>query len=137
MACGKIELPSLLSSGMVLQQRSNVILWGRADANTEVSVKTSWNNSRYKTKSDLSGKWKLTIKTPDAGGPYDIAISDGEQITLSNVLVGEVWLCSGQSNMEMTFRGFGSKEPVRDPPGEESDNSMIRLFTGMETTILV
>ena len=133
-AAGEIILPAVISSNMVLQQRASVFLWGRATVNAEVAITTSWNNKHYKTKSDPSGKWMVMMKTPKAGGPYDISISDGEEIILSNVLVGEVWLCSGQSNMEMTFRGYGANEPVLNPPGEESNNSLIRLFTVKRAT---
>lgn len=63
-------------------------------------------------KSDHKGQWLAIVTTPDAGGPYEITISDGETLTLKNVLIGEVWFCCGQSNMEMPLRGF-DRQPLQ------------------------
>ena len=108
----KVKLPSVLSSNMVLQQQSNVKLWGEAKENSFVTVKTSWNNKSYKTATDQQGKWLLAVSTPVAGGPYEISFSDGETLTLKNILIGEVWFCSGQSNMEMPMSGF-DRQPTQ------------------------
>ena len=108
----KVKLPSVLSSNMVLQQQSNVKLWGNAKENSFVTVKTSWNNKSYKTATDQQGKWLLVVSTPAAGGPYEISFSDGETSTLKNILIGEVWFCSGQSNMEMPMSGF-DRQPTQ------------------------
>lgn len=103
----KIELPSVITDNMVLQQNTNANLWGQAKNNANVKVITSWDNNTYNTVSDASGKWKLQVSTPEAGGPYHITISDKDgNLTIDNVMVGEVWLCSGQSNMEMPVKGF-------------------------------
>jgi hypothetical protein len=75
--------------------------YGVGQNQTDCSINFSWNKKKYTVQSDQSGKWKLKITTPEAGGPYEITISDGEAITLHNILIGEVWFCSGQSNMEM------------------------------------
>lgn len=99
----KITLPGIFGDHMVLQQNSTTGLWGEAKPSSEVSVTTSWDGKTYKVKSDGSGKWRAEIGTPAAGGPYSIVISDGKKLTLSDVLIGEVWLCSGQSNMEYRF----------------------------------
>ena len=125
-----IKLPYFFSDNMVLQQQTDAAIWGWAKAGSTVKVNTSWNKASYRTKADANGKWKLKVKTVQAGGPYTITISDGEAVTLKNVLLGEVWLCSGQSNMEMPMKGF------RDQPilgGNDavfnSANDQIRLYT--------
>ena len=96
---------------MVLQQNSTVKLWGWADGK-KVTVTTSWNNKSYQTTTDKDGAWLIKVETP-AGGytPYSITISDGTPVTLSDILIGEVWICSGQSNMEMTMRG-NTAQPI-------------------------
>lgn len=101
----KIQLPAVLSHHMVLQQQSQVKLWGRATPNFQVSAKASWNSDIPTTHADASGEWVLTISTPVAGGPYEISITDGEEVILKDILIGEVWLCSGQSNMVMPLKG--------------------------------
>lgn len=125
-----IKLPYFFSDGMVLQQETDAAIWGWAKAGSTVKINTSWNKASYSTKADANGKWKLKVKTPSAGGPYNITVSDGTPVTLKNVLIGEVWLCSGQSNMEMPMKGY------RDQPilgGNDaifnSANDQIRLYT--------
>ena len=107
-SAGAIVRPaSLFNDGMVLQQQSNVRFWGRAKANTTVKVKGSWNNHTVSCKSDADGKWELLLPTPKASfKPYKVTLSDGDKLTINNVLIGEVWLGSGQSNMEMMVYGF-------------------------------
>ena len=102
----KIVLPNILNDNMVLQQQTSVKLWGKANPNKKVKVLPSWNEIEYSTIADADGKWMVTVSTPKAGGPYEIRFTDGEELTLKNVLIGEVWFCSGQSNMEMPVRGF-------------------------------
>ena len=103
---GKIRLPSILGDNMVLQRADTVNIWGWATPSQNVTVKPSWDNRIYMTKAENNGKWLLRIQTPEAGGPYQIDISDGELLTLKDILIGEVWICSGQSNMEMPVHGF-------------------------------
>jgi len=91
---------------MVLQQKSEVRLWGKATPNKKVTIYTSWNAQQQEVNSNKKGDWIVTVTTPEAGGPYTIRISDGEELLLDDVLIGEVWLCSGQSNMEMPVKGF-------------------------------
>ena len=104
----KVKLPSILANNMVLQQHTGVKLWGNANVSTKVTVSTSWNNKRYTAFSDANGEWSVEVATPVAGGPYKITFNDGEVLTLENILIGEVWFCSGQSNMEMPMCGFDS-----------------------------
>ena len=128
-ASAKVVLPPLISNNMVLQQKSKVALWGRADANAKIHVTTSWNNKSYSTTTDATGKWKVMVSTPKAGGPYEISFTDNETITVSNVMIGEVWFCSGQSNMEFTFKGMGpTTQPVLNQPGPEANIPELRLF---------
>ncbi|MCC9064555.1 sialate O-acetylesterase [Flavobacterium piscisymbiosum] len=100
-----VSLPSFFTDNMVLQQKSAVPFWGESDAKS-VSITTSWDKKTYKTNVE-NGKWKVVFKTPVYGGPYTITINDGTIKTLNNILIGEVWLCSGQSNMEMPLEGWG------------------------------
>lgn len=103
----KITLPDILSDNMVLQQQTEARLWGWATPNATITIKTSWSNKTHQTKADKNGKWITTVPTPEASyTAYTIEISDGTPVTLNNVLIGETWLCSGQSNMEMPLAGF-------------------------------
>ena len=104
-AFSKIVLPEIFSENMVLQQQTEAPVWGKASPNNNVKIITSWNKQTYTTRSATDGKWMIKVKTPTAGGPYSISISDGEELTLKNILIGEVWICSGQSNMEMPLTG--------------------------------
>lgn len=96
----KVSLPAILGSHMVMQQQSQVKLWGWCDAAEDIIIKPSWSGQSYQTTGTGSAKWEVTIATPKAGGPYTISIQGKNEITLEDVLIGEVWICSGQSNME-------------------------------------
>ncbi|NDV81887.1 sialate O-acetylesterase [Bacteroides sp. 51] len=125
-----IKLPSFFCDNMILQQKTETTIWGWSKINATVHIKTSWNNKSYTIRSNSQGKWQTNISTPPAGGPYHIDISDGEKLTLNNVLIGEVWICAGQSNMEMPMYGYGN-QPVNHSLDAivKSQNSHIRLFT--------
>lgn len=126
----EVKLPSFFGDNMVLQQQTNAAIWGTAAINKTVKVTTSWDKKSYAAQSDANGNWKLKVKTPAAGGPFSIKISDGKELELKNVLIGEVWICSGQSNMQMTMSGYrnqpvlGANEAIAT-----SKNKNIRLFT--------
>ena len=107
----KVTLPKMFADGMVMQRETNANLWGEAKASATVKITTSWNKKTYSVKADSNGKWKASVSTPEAGGPYSITLSDGEKTVLNNILIGEVWICSGQSNMEMPMKGF-KMQPV-------------------------
>ena len=95
-----VKLPSIIGDNMVLQRDMAIPLWGHADPGEKVTV--SMNNRKFTTKTGRDGKWSVRLDSMDAGGPYALTIEgDSDAITFSNILVGEVWLCSGQSNMEM------------------------------------
>ena len=102
----KITLPRLVGDNMVLQRNTEVNLWGEATPSKKVTITTSWNDQTYRTTADKDGKWAVKVATTEAGGPYTITISDGEKVVLDNILLGEVWICMGQSNMEMPVGGF-------------------------------
>lgn len=103
----KVVLPDILSDHMVLQQQAEVNLWGQATPNASVSITPSWHKQSVIVRSDAEGRWQAKVQTP-AGGftPHSIEFSDGEATCIRDVLVGEVWFCSGQSNMEMPLNGF-------------------------------
>lgn len=109
-ASARLSVKQPCSDGMVLQQNTECMVWGHASAGASVSVTTSWNGRSYNAKTDSKGVWKVYVKTPAASyNNYSIKVSgDGSSLTISNVLIGEVWLASGQSNMEMPIRGFGN-----------------------------
>ena len=125
----KVTLPAFFSDNMVLQQKTEAAIWGWAKPNGTVQLTSSWNKKKYTAQSDQAGKWKLKISTPDAGGPYEITISDGESITLHNILIGEVWFCSGQSNMEMPMKGYRD-QPIKGSNDAifNSTNDWIRIY---------
>ena len=108
-ADAKVKLPSVISDNMVLQRNTEVDLWGTAEAGAKVIVEVSWKKGKTVAYADSEGKWSIKVSTPDAGGPYTISFDDGEKVVLGNILIGEVWICSGQSNMEMKMRGFNGQ----------------------------
>ncbi len=126
----EIKLPAIFGDHMVLQQQTSTAIWGEATPNKTVKVTSSWNNKSYSTTADTKGNWKLKIQTPTAGGPFSITISDGKALELKNVLIGEVWICSGQSNMQMTMTGYFN-QPVLNSNNDiaSSSNKSIRLYT--------
>jgi sialate O-acetylesterase len=103
----KVTLPSVFTDNMVLQQKTNAAIWGKGDAGKTIDISTTWNKKKYTTTVDPEGNWKIKVATPSYGGPYSITISDGEDLVLKNVLIGEVWICSGQSNMQLPLAGWG------------------------------
>ncbi|MEP6747148.1 MAG: sialate O-acetylesterase [Bacteroidota bacterium] len=105
----QLRLPSIISSGMVLQQNDSATLWGWASPGEKVFVTTSWNNQLDSTITSNGARWKLQVKTPAAGGPFTINIVAHNSIKLQNVMIGEVWVCSGQSNMEWSYNN-GEKD---------------------------
>jgi sialate O-acetylesterase len=126
-----VKMPAVFSDNMVLQQQTQVLVRGWAKAGATVTVTGSWNGKSYSTKSDANGAWKLKVQTPAASfTPCSLTISDGKAVTLKNVMIGEVWICSGQSNMEMPMKGFGD-QPIAGGPEAiaESSNPAIRCFT--------
>ena len=98
-----VTLPSVIASNMVLQQKSSVKLWGWGNPTEKIFITNSWDGKTDSTIVNGNAKWQLNINTPAAGGPYTITIKGFNTIFLQNVLIGEVWVCSGQSNMEYNY----------------------------------
>ncbi len=136
-----VKLPSLIGNNMVLQQNSLINVWGWADAGESVSIEASWLTSPSVTKTLADGTWKTSIKTPKAGGPYKMTVTGRDYtITIDNVMIGEVWVCSGQSNMDFTLRGLTGwqfyKSEIRDEVAKGAFSS-VRLFTVQKDTSAV
>lgn len=124
-----VTLPYFFSDGMVLQQQTEAAVWGWAKAGSTVTLTTSWNKKKYSIKTGADGKWKMKVATPEAGGPYSMTVSESNTITITNILIGEVWLCSGQSNMEMPMKGF-KDQPILNSNDAifNSSNDNLRLY---------
>ena len=123
----KVKLLPIFSDNMVLQQQTDAPLWGEATPGKAVTVTTSWDGKSYTTNAGNDGRWMLRVPTPKAGGPYSIAISDGKPVTLKGVMIGEVWLCSGQSNMEMPMQGW-NRPMNADEIADADQNTNLRLL---------
>lgn len=136
-AFAEVKLPAFFSDGMVMQQQTQANLWGTATPRKQITVIPTWDNQPYTTTADANGSWKLSIPTPVAGGPYEITISDGQFLTMKNILIGELWICSGQSNMEMPMKGF-KNQPITNSNMDvlRSKNANLRLFTVKRTSTL-
>lgn len=126
-----VTLPNIFGDNMVLQRNSEVKIWGWANPKEEIKLVSSWNNQEYKTVASNQAKWELTIKTPEAGGPYIISIKGYNEVVLKNILIGEVWICSGQSNMEMSA-SWGIENG--DEEVKNAANPNIRFFTVSKST---
>ena len=144
-ATGKseIKLPQFFSDNMVLQQQAECNIWGKGDKGKTVVIITSWDKKSYSAPVDQNGDFSVKIQTPKAGGPYDITFAIapsnsssrhsaglGRAFTLHNILIGEVWICAGQSNMEMQMKGF-KQQPVEGTTEEllRCKDTNLRLFT--------
>ena len=96
----QLSLPSIFSDHMVLQQNSDVVFWGKSNPNDKITISGSWGKSNSISAND-SGNWELKLSTPSAGGPYEVTVNSSKNlIKYIDVLIGEVWLASGQSNMD-------------------------------------
>lgn len=126
-AQGNITLAKIFSDHMVLQRNSSVKVWGVAKPNTKLVV--TFNGQTANAIADIQGRWSTAVKTPDAGGPYELEVADEDgdtKVVISDVMIGEVWICSGQSNMEWPV----SKAMNAETEIEQSKNyPNLRLFT--------
>lgn len=135
----KLKLPAIFSDNMVLQQKTDAAFWGNAEPNQKISIVTSWGKN-ISTKSKKDGTWLVKIKTPKAGGPFEVKVTSGsETISYKNVLIGEVWLCSGQSNMEMPLAGWPPRDTIHGATKEipAANYPNLRLFTVTRSTSTV
>ena len=137
MAYGKVQLPRILSGNMVLQQNASVKLWGKAKPKARVTVRVSWDKKKQVTEADGEGRWLIKVQTPEASyTPQHFEVSDGDGTARAdNILIGEVWLCSGQSNMEMPLGGFldSSTEEGNEAIAEAGLKPGIRVLTVKRT----
>ena len=124
-ANAKIVLPQLFQSGMVLQRGKAIPVWGKADPQEQVIVR--WQKKQYTTAADEQGRWRIDLPKTKAGGPYVLEVSgkDGEVQEFTDVLVGDVWLCSGQSNIDVTIERV---YPQYVDEIDHFDNNKVRLF---------
>jgi sialate O-acetylesterase len=119
----EVSLPKIFSDNMVLQQDSPVRIWGWADEGEEVTV--NFNGQAIKSICDKNGNWQVKLKSMSAGGPHKMMVQAKNKIEFKNILIGEVWICSGQSNMEWTVsNSLNSKQEIAN-----ADHPTIRLFT--------
>ena len=126
-----LKLMDLFSDGMVLQQKSKTKIWGISNENTTINIESSWG-VKSSTEADANGNWITEIDTPKAGGPYSMKITDGIKTKeIKDILIGEVWFASGQSNMEMPLEGYLPAEPIDNADQEilNSLNNNLRMFT--------
>jgi len=121
-----VSLPEIFSDNMVLQQKSDVIFWGWGKPGETIVIRADWMDRDTTIKAGVQGTWKTIIRTPGAGGPFNVHIKGYNEVILKNVLIGEVWLCSGQSNMEMSAQSGidNGEEEIKNANWPE-----IRLFT--------
>ena len=126
----KLSVNPFFSDHIVLQRNEQVAIWGKAKADQTVTVSGSWG-SQSSVISDEEGNWNLQLDTPEAGGPFGISMySADEFIQIKDVMIGEVWLASGQSNMSMPLKGWPPSDPIKDAD-EEIANAQypnIRMF---------
>ncbi|KAA9035669.1 sialate O-acetylesterase [Ginsengibacter hankyongi] len=122
-ASAQVKLPQLIRDSMILQRDAKINLWGWASNGEKISVK--FNGKKYKTRTDDNGRWSLQLSSMKAGGPYTMEISGKNKITLHNILVGDVWLCTGQSNMvhQMILHGIRYADEIAN-----ANNPEIRQF---------
>jgi len=127
----EVKLPAIISSNMVLQRNTTVVLWGWADAKEQITINTSWLNELMNIQADIDGSWKIKVETTNSREPQTIRLKGKTTtILLENILFGEVWLCSGQSNMQMPVMGnqgqpvYGSSMTIA-----KSNNTNLRFFT--------
>jgi sialate O-acetylesterase len=110
LAQGQVRLPRLISDNMVLQRDIQVNIWGWATAGEQVTV--SFMDQQYEIITGADGRWKISLPPMKAGGPYDMQIKGSNELTIRNILIGDVWVCSGQSNMELSMDRLKDKYPA-------------------------
>ena len=120
-----VKVPKIFGGHMVLQRNKLIPVWGWADANEKISVQ--FNHQTKTTKADKSGKWVIKLDNENAGGPYQLIVKGKNTVAFNDVLVGEVWICSGQSNMEMPIEGWGKINNYEQEIAE-ANYPMIRHF---------
>ena len=140
-----VQPAALFADGMVIQRETKAPVWGTADAGARVTITASWGETAATT-ADTSGKWSVKLKTPKAGGPYTLTIQGNNTVEIKDVLAGEVWFCSGQSNMDFVLAKFatcndGLTDPADRPAAEyikneiaTAEDGLLRQFTVQKNT---
>jgi sialate O-acetylesterase len=138
LAEARVTLPQFFSDNMVLQQQSECNIWGWVEPGTRVCITTSWDKKGHNVQANKYGLFSLKVKTPKAGGPYFIGFKDKDYVQISNVMIGEVWICSGQSNMEMPMKGY-KQQPLEGMTEEllNCKDTQLRLFTAKRHAALL
>jgi len=122
-AVGQVRLPKLISDGMVLQRNAHVKIWGWAAEGEKISI--HFINSTYNTTADNKGNWHIILPKLKAGGPYNMQVDASNSIIIHNIMIGDVWICSGQSNMELNMQRVS---PLYGDEIAASENPYIRYF---------
>lgn len=126
-----LHLPPLFSDQMVLQQQGQAIIWGKYNPNEAVKIAGSWG-AEVRTLADKQGKWTAKLPGPEAGGPFTLTITTADStLIIQDIMAGEVWLASGQSNMEMSLKGWPPRDPLLNSAEEiaSANYPQIRMFT--------
>lgn len=118
----QVKLPAIISDNMILQQNTKAALWGWAAPGEEITITNNWNKKSSTVVADASGKWQTTVTTTKAGGPYKLTFTASNTLEVNNILFGEVWLASGQSNMEF----FVGKTPNPSYTGIHNYDEVIK-----------
>lgn len=122
-ASAKVTLPRLIGDGMVLQRNTKVKIWGWADAGEKVTVQ--FIGKTYTTVTDRQGNWAVMLPRSRAGGPFQMTVNGDNTIIINDILIGDVWVCSGQSNMEISMDRVS---PLYQTEIAHSENTFIRYF---------
>lgn len=120
---GQVKLPKLISNGMVLQRDTKIKIWGWSKPNEKIAI--DFVNKKYKTKANKLGEWELKLSNLKSGGPFTMKIKASNSIEIKDILIGDVWLCSGQSNMAMTV---GAVSSLYQNEIADAENKFIRNF---------
>jgi sialate O-acetylesterase len=120
---GQVRLPRLISDGMVLQRDAHVKIWGWASDHEEISV--IFNDSVYRTSANDKGEWTIVLSGLKAGGPFTMTVNASNSVTIKDIMIGDVWICSGQSNMELPVKRVS---PLYETEIVKSENLYIRHF---------
>lgn len=126
----EVKLPAIVSSNMVLQRNTTIVLWGWADAKEKITMELSWQDEPLKFSADKDGNWRIEVKTTSSKEAQTISIKSADtDITLDHILFGEVWLCSGQSNMQQPLKGYDGQPTFGAAMAiAEARNPNLRLF---------
>ncbi len=123
LAEAKVSLPQMFQSGMVLQRGKIIPVWGKADAGEQITI--GFNKKQYKVVADNTGKWRVDLPAMKAGGPYTMEVEGNDKLVIDNILIGDVWLLSGQSNIDVTIERV---YPQYVKEIDSYENSQIRMF---------